>query len=523
MLMTSDRVRVRVLVVDDDPDHRALMERRLDDAGIAVTSASSGEDALASLDDVDLVLLDYRLPRMSGIDTLRRIRMHSNAPSVIMVTGMGSTDVAVEAMRAGAIDYLTKNPGYLRALPSVVERAWRQHDLARRAGELQRLALIVHSATSREEIVEEIVAGAQRLLRARVAGLALDEGHGLRLEGADGDGDHDLDVVLGLPKDRLPLPGELTVLDRSTLLVALPADLGEAYGVLILVDRASSEDLEEELELASVFAAFAGIALRNLRRRELEESLIAELTQTVEARRDFIASVSHELRTPLTSIGGYAETILGHWEVLDDDRKRQFLTKVRTHAQELGRLVDQLIDIAGLERGQRFRAEMLPLELDVAVASAVDSLELLLVDRVVRTSVPAVTVRADDDLLRRTLVNLISNAVKFSHEGSTIRIEAQRDSAHGYVTVRVADEGVGLSEREAAHVFDPFWRATTSVSNAVRGSGIGLALVREYVRSMQGEVAVQSAPGRGSIFSFTLRLAEPPPGGAGSDRHGAAG
>ena len=395
MLMTSERVRVRVLVVDDDPDHRALMEHRLTESGVAVSSAASGEQALASLDDVDLVLLDYRLPNLTGIETLRRIRSRSNAPSVIMVTGMGSTDVAVEAMRAGAIDYLAKNPGYLRALPSVVERAWRQHDLARRAGELQRLALIVHSATSREEIVTEIVAGAKRLLRARVGGLVLDEGSGLQVEAADGDEGGRLREVLTTPRSQLPEPGELSVLERGDLLVALPADLGEAYGVLVLFDREASEQLDEELELARVFASFAGIALRNLRRRELEESLIAELTQTVEARRDFLASVSHELRTPLTSIGGYAETMLGHWEAIDTDAKQQFLTKIRTHAAELGRLVDQLIDVAGLERGQRFRADPRPLDLADQVADALGSLELVLADREVRVDVPRVHVRAD--------------------------------------------------------------------------------------------------------------------------------
>ncbi|MDQ1375524.1 MAG: hypothetical protein QOJ09_2862, partial [Actinomycetota bacterium] len=136
---------IRVLVVDDDPDHLALARRRLTDAGIHVTVASSAVEALDALDDVDLVLLDYRLPGMSGLDALAAIR-EQGGPSVVMLTGMGSESLAVEAMRAGAVDYVVKDGAYLRTLPQIVERAWRTHDLTRRAGELQRVALLVTSA-----------------------------------------------------------------------------------------------------------------------------------------------------------------------------------------------------------------------------------------------------------------------------------------------------------------------------------------------------------------------------------------
>src|SRR5258706_1298433 len=137
--------RVSVLVVEDNEDHRHLIDRRLREAGHDVRLAADGAEALTKLDGVDLVLLDYRLPGLSGIDTLERIRSNGG-PSVVMVTGMGSESIAVEAMRAGAIDYVVKDTDYLMALPQVVERAWRVHHLARRAPEVQPMVLLLYSA-----------------------------------------------------------------------------------------------------------------------------------------------------------------------------------------------------------------------------------------------------------------------------------------------------------------------------------------------------------------------------------------
>jgi DNA-binding NtrC family response regulator len=172
---TAVRRRIRVLVVDDSADHRTLIARRLAGAGMQVIPVATAAEALERIGEVDLVLLDYRLPGVSGLDALRAIRRRRQPPSVIMVTSAGSTEVAVDAMRAGAIHYVTKDRGYLDALPEVVERAWVHHDLAARASELQRLALLVTSARDRDQLFLEIVEGAARLLRASSSGLLLEE------------------------------------------------------------------------------------------------------------------------------------------------------------------------------------------------------------------------------------------------------------------------------------------------------------------------------------------------------------
>ena len=116
---------------------------------------------------------------------------------------------------------------------------------------------------------------------------------------------------------------------------------------------------------------------------------------------------------------------------------------------------------------------------------------------------------ADSVLLRRTLTNLLSNAVKYSEPGT--RIVVRGSASGGVARVEVADEGTGLTSEEADRAFDPFWRASRVTSNSLRGTGLGLALVKEYVRVMGGDVTVESELGQGSTFTFTLPLPEPLP------------
>jgi signal transduction histidine kinase/FixJ family two-component response regulator len=513
-LREAVRRRIRLLVVDDSLDHRALISRRLETAGMQVRTAASALETLEQLDDVDLVLLDYRLPDVEGLELLRLIRDRRNPPSVIMVTGAGSTEVAVEAMRAGAINYVSKDHGYVETLPEVVERAWRHHDLDARATELHRLALLVTSATDRDQLFHEIMDGATRLLHAQSCALLVEEDGRLRAVAGLGPDRDELSsmIVISLVEEEASL--EPRVVDGH-LLVPLPSGTGEPVGLLALMGPSATFDAED-LELSKAFASFAGIALRKLRQFELERVLVTELQQTLDARRDFVASISHELRTPLTAISGFTQTLQMHWEQLDEPQQRRLLERVDRNADELRALVDELLDLARLERG---RVERLQLEhLDIAVESlrVVDQLGHVLEHRDVRVEVPHLLVLADASLLRRTLGNLLSNAVKFSDVGTAIEVRAR--PAGEYVEVEVADHGVGLPPWEVSRVFDPFFRARSSVANAVRGTGIGLALVREYVRSMDGEVSLTSEPGAGSVFGFTLPAAAP--GDTGGDPSG---
>jgi signal transduction histidine kinase len=501
MELVGERRRISVLLVEDNPDHVHLIERRLRDGGLDVHRASSGREALASLDGIDLVLLDYRLPDMSGLETLEEIK-RQGGPSVVMVTGMGSEEVAVEAMRAGAIDYVVKDQTYLRMLPEVVERAWRLHDLTRRAAQLQRLTLLVNIAEDRETIFNEIVDGARQLLGAVMCVLFTSEDGALEVGGVS---DNGADPGPALFKEAADvMESARTTVRDELLLVPLSRRGDEPLGVLAIITSDQHSFLKEEIELAETFASFAGLALRNLRRRELEQRLIGELQQTLELRRDFVNSISHELRTPLACISGFATTVLNHWGKLDDDTVKVSVEKIKHHGADLTNLVERLLDFGTLEQGQ-FRAEIAPVDLAAQIERTVSDLEPLIGERPIDVNVEPLEVMGDPNLLHRVLSNLLSNAVKASDGDSPLFIRGSKNG-NGMARVEVEDKGTGLSPDDAAHVFDPFWRSREAVKAAQRGSGIGLTLVKEYIRAMGGDVGVHSQLGEGSTFFFTIPI-----------------
>ena len=477
-----------VLVVDDDPDHRTLISRKLRESGYRVDVASTGEDAMVRLDGVDLVLLDYKLGGRDGIDVLRQIRARPSPPAVIMVTGMGSEQVVIACIRAGASDYVIKDTGYLANLPTVVERAWRHYDLERRAGELQRLTLLVTSAPDRDVALHEIVDGALRLLAADRCVLSLADEHagsGAAVSATaapSNSGDSS-------PRAELRVPVSMPETGR----------LGE-----LAVQRFSHvEFTPEERELASTFASFAAITVAKLRQLELERDLVAELQQTLDLRRQMVAGVSHELRTPLTAISGFAQTLLTHWEKLPDTDRREMVTRIRGNSKDLAALVEQLLDFAAVEAG-RMKVDVAEVDIQAVGREAVADLAPLLAERTVVFDVkPGTTAMADRAIVRRTLNNLLTNAAKYTPPDSAIAVRAYSVDFGERVRIEVADTGEGIQPADASRVFEPFWRAD-STRHSQRGTGIGLALVRDYARLMGGDAGVESTPGDGATFWVTL-------------------
>jgi signal transduction histidine kinase len=503
-MMVGAPAGVRVLVVDDDPDHRFLAERRLERAGFEVRMAGNADEALVQVEvgSVDLVILDHRLPGMSGLDLLPMIA--ERGPSVVMVTGMGSEGLAVEAMRRGAVDYIVKDESYLDVLADVAWRAWLHHDLVRRAGELERIGLLVTSASARPEVFAEVVEGARRLLRADGCILFVLAEAGLVQEATAGTHFGDRDIVLSDARQLLAAPHK-TIEGEGRLLVSVPPSEETPLGVLSVLRREPSGFDPEERRLARALASYAGIALGNLRRLDLERALVSELQHMLDLRRELMASVSHELRTPLTCVSGFAETLRVHWEALADDERLMFVDKICHHSNELADLVERLLDFSSVEAG-RLSAGIESIDLRTEIEATVTALGPLIGARPLEIDIRASSVLADSVLLRRTLTNLLSNAVKYSEPGTPIAVRGVE--VGGVARVEVSDRGTGLTAEEADRAFDPFWRASRVATNSLRGTGLGLALVKEYVRVMGGDVSVDSEPGQGSTFFFTLPLPE---------------
>jgi two-component system phosphate regulon sensor histidine kinase PhoR len=223
-----------------------------------------------------------------------------------------------------------------------------------------------------------------------------------------------------------------------------------------------------------------------------------------EVRRDFVANASHELRTPLTSIRGFVEA-LEDGAVSDATTSARFLGKIRTHADRMAALVEDLLELSRLESGERPPQweEVVPAEIvEDVVASFGGLAERKGVTLVGRTQGPP-SVVTDADRLRRILENLVENAVKYTPSGGRVGVRSAPGPA-GAAILEVEDDGPGIASEHLPRIFERFYRVDKARSRELGGTGLGLAIVRHLAEGMGTSVAVASEPGRGTRFTVTV-------------------
>jgi protein-histidine pros-kinase len=238
---------------------------------------------------------------------------------------------------------------------------------------------------------------------------------------------------------------------------------------------------------------------------EREREATQRLRELDRMKSDFLSTVSHELRTPLTVIKGFAETLVWRWQSIEDEQRRDLIGRVAVAGQKLEQLISDLLDFTRLERGQ-MRIELEPCELKSVVEQTLAKLDGVLDGNPLEVAVPeGLAALADPLALSRALENLLTNASKFSPPGSPIRVGAA-ELPPDQVVVSIADDGIGIAPEELERVFERFYRVPDR-AGARQGTGIGLAIVKEFVEAQEGRVWVESKPGEGSTFSLALKRA----------------
>ena len=243
----------------------------------------------------------------------------------------------------------------------------------------------------------------------------------------------------------------------------------------------------------------------NLRRTvEALEREHAELERLERVRRDFVMNVSHELRTPLASIQGYTETLLDGG-LNDAENNERFLTIIRRNAERLARLTADLITLSRIELKTRV-FDSHPRPLNALLQEAADTMRPMAEKKSLSLAVEPVSgdavVYCDYEATFQILTNLLDNAVKYTPEGGRIVVGAR--ALNGTVEISVRDSGIGIPAEDLPRLFERFYRVDKARSRELGGTGLGLAIVKHLVRAQEGEVRVESEPGRGSVFSFTL-------------------
>ncbi|HYK10667.1 MAG TPA: GAF domain-containing protein [Gemmatimonadales bacterium] len=278
----------------------------------------------------------------------------------------------------------------------------------------------------------------------------------------------------------------------------------QIIGSLSLTRKSPGEFPIEVIEVLKTFATQSALAIQNARLfREIADKG-AELEAASRHKSEFLANMSHELRTPLNAIIGFSEVLSERMFGELNEKQEEYLKDIYSSGQHLLSLINDILDLSKIEAG-RMELEVT----DFDLPSSIDNALILVRERASRRGIRLGSaidervgmIRGDERKVKQVLLNLLSNALKFTPEGGRIDVRAAIND--GMAEISVADTGVGIAPEDQEAIFEEF-RQVGTADKKVEGTGLGLALSRKFIELHGGRIWVESQPGKGSTFSFTL-------------------
>jgi signal transduction histidine kinase len=288
---------------------------------------------------------------------------------------------------------------------------------------------------------------------------------------------------------------------------------GAPIGVLTLTRSQVRPFSDKQIELAATFADQAVIAIENVRLFDEIQDKSRQLAEASQHKSQFLANMSHELRTPLNAIIGVSEMLREDAEAAQQDLEP--LDRVLGAARHLLALINDILDLSKIEAG-RMELQLEDFALAPLIESVVKTVEPLAAKNgnqlAVRCDGAIGSLHADSMRLRQALLNLMSNANKFTERGTiTVQAHQARENGRDWITIAVADTGIGMTAEQMGKLFQEFSQADASTTRKYGGTGLGLAISKRFCQMMGGDITVDSEQGKGSTFTIRLpRTVEAP-------------
>ena len=475
----------KILVVDDESRIRDACALVLGEEGFEVASASDGDQGVQMIkgEHFDVILVDLMMPGLSGLEVLSYVREKHPHTVVIVITGYATLEHSIEAMKKGAFDFIPKpfTPDQLR---TVVAKAIKYNRaLQDIADSNSRLKTLVNSLMDGVLVLDR----ERRVVLANPSFLHMIDYHG--------------ESVLGKCLDDCPV-GE-----------KLHGMVTEALGM----EGDPLTELAEELswgegEARRIFRAkctpFRGRTGSNIGTITVLNDITA-LKELDQLKSDFVSLVCHEVRSPMNSLMMQIQVLLDGLAGDLTDKQREILIRASGKMGGLSDMVSELLDLSRIESGlitsekEQLDFERLlneQVEFHTPGASARGST----IELEIGSNLPAVF--ANKRGMEEVLTNLITNAIKYSPDNSTISISSRIENE--YLSTTVSDSGYGIPQEDLERVFDRFYRVKDENTRTQQGTGLGLSLVKSIVETHHGMVKVDSAIGKGTTFTFLIPINE---------------
>ena len=483
--------KARILIVDDEERLRVTCGRLLTKRGYDVVLAENGRQALdiLAMDTLDIILLDLKMPGMSGDEVLEITGAKYPDIPVIIITGHGTVDNAVECMKKGAYDFVTK-PFQLDQFILTVNRAVQKRELELKARR--------HAEENMRNLYD------LNLEKSRLKTIINRMANGVMVT------NRNLEVVLHNPalmrlaeiSKEISPPAPITeLIDDNTLIESLRRIQAGEFP--------ESESISQEIYIGrNVLRAISapvigpGRTLLSGTVTVLED--ITAFKQLDQMKSDFVNMVAHELRSPLVSIRQLNSVLLEGLAGPLEGKQQDFVNRGIKKIDSLLELINDLLDVAKIEAG-KFVQHQVPTDIGRIMEETVALMEPRAKEMGITltcSSLDLKPVQADPKNIEEIFNNLISNAINYSPEGGQVSVSAQ--GLGEYMEIRVEDTGVGISPEELSRIFDKFYRVKHPKTRQVMGTGLGLAIVKGIVEAHHGTIDVKSIQDKGTTFRILL-------------------